>query len=364
MKKIKSFYAILLLAFVFIASCKKDDDDPAAPTAGFTADKTTVMTGEFVQFTNTSQNATAYSWSFGDGTTSTDVSPQKSYTSTGVFTVTLVATGEGGSATSSMQITVQQGDAIYYIEYGNNVIKKLPLDGSGVSTTILNITGKAGVGLAYDNANDKIYFSDFEVTGSGNIWRMNGDGTGLQSIASGLTDPYGIALDLTNGKIYWADDLGNISRSNLDGTSLQTGIVNIAGAQMRAVALDVPNNKMYFYEVNAEKLYSANLDGSNPTAIISGSYGYSILIDHLNGKIYYDERNSGTIKRADLTGAGAITIATTSSRIYGLAIDNDSGKLYWSDRDAGELRKANLDGTIQETVLSGLLSPRGIFLKQ
>ena len=65
-----------------------------------------------------------------------------------------------------------------------------------------------------------------------------------------------------NGKIYWTDDLGNISRSNLDGSNQQIGIVNIAGGQMRAVALDVPNNKMYFYEVNAEKLYSANLDGS------------------------------------------------------------------------------------------------------
>ncbi|MEP7265754.1 MAG: PKD domain-containing protein [Bacteroidota bacterium] len=362
MKKIKSFYGILLLSLVFIASCKKDDD-PDAPTAGFTVSNSTVLLNEIVQFTNTSQNATAYAWSFGDGTTSTDVSPQKSYLSTGVFTVTLVATGEGGSATFSMQMTVQQGDAIYFIEYGNNLIKKLPLDGLGVHTTVLDITGKAGVGLAYDNANDKIYFSDFEVTGSGNIWRVNGDGTGLQSIASGLTDPYGIALDLTNGKIYWADDLGNISRSNLDGTNLQTGIVNIASGQMRAVALDVPNNKMYFYEVNGENLYVANLDGSNPVVLISGSYGYSIAVDGVNGKIYYDERNSGTIKRADLTGSGAITIVTTTSRVYGLAIDADAGKLYWADRDAGELRKANLDGSVPETVQSGLLSPRGIFLK-
>lgn len=75
----------------------------------------------------------------------------------------------------------------------------------------MDIVGKGGVGLAYDATNDKIYYSDFENADEGIIWRMNGDGTGLEKIASGITDPYSIAIDLKGGKIFWADDNGNIS---------------------------------------------------------------------------------------------------------------------------------------------------------
>lgn len=59
-----------------------------------------------VVFVNTSQNATAYSWNFGDGTTSTAANPSKTYNLGGTFTVTLTATGAGGTAAISKQIVI------------------------------------------------------------------------------------------------------------------------------------------------------------------------------------------------------------------------------------------------------------------
>ncbi|MEO8759686.1 MAG: gliding motility-associated C-terminal domain-containing protein, partial [Bacteroidia bacterium] len=44
-----------------------------------------------VSFTNHSQNASAYSWHFGDGDTSTNVSPVHTYTAQGTYTVSLTA---------------------------------------------------------------------------------------------------------------------------------------------------------------------------------------------------------------------------------------------------------------------------------
>jgi len=240
----------------------------------------------------------------------------------------------------------------------------MPLNGSGTVSDVLDITGKAGVGLAYDATNKKIYFSDFETTGEGKIWRVNEDGTGLQEIAGAILDPYGIALDVPGGKIYWTDDEGNISRANLDGSSPQIGLVNILGAQMRAVSLDVANNKMYFYDVNSEDLYSANLDGSNPTIIVGGVYGYAILVDTQNHKIYFDDQNTATLIRADLDGSNQVTIDANGTRIYGMDIDYTAGKIYWSGRDSGELNRANLDGSSPEVLKTGLASPRGLFLKQ
>jgi hypothetical protein len=253
--------------------------------------------------------------------------------------------------------------SIYFMDTVDELMKKLTLDGTGTITTVLDIAGKAGVGIAYDATHDMIYFSDFNDadTPDGKIWKMKKDGTGLTAIVTGLLDPYGIALDVAGGKVYWADDAGNISRANLDGTGKED-LVSMADGWMRAVALDVENSKMYFYEVNNENLYMANLDGSNPTILISGVYGYSIFIDKVNNKIYFDDQNTPALRRANMDGTGIVDIDNTDTRIYGIAMDKDKSKLYWSARDAGEIYEANLNGTSKTTLATGLSSPRGIFL--
>jgi hypothetical protein len=224
-----------------------------------------------------------------------------------------------------------------------------------------------GAGLAYDNVNDKIFMSDYDVTPEGKIWKMDLDGSNAVAIATGITDPYGIALDLTNGKVYWADDAGNISRANLDGTVPQIGLVNIASGMMRAVALDVANNKMYYFEVNNENLWVADLDGTNQAILIASIYGYAIFIDTVNHKIYFNNLYVGTdggLQRANMDGTSIVDIDITESRIYGIDIDYDLNKLYWSGRDTGEIYEANLDGTGKVVLKTGLSSPRGLFLKK
>jgi PKD repeat protein len=102
----KSTIALLYFVTLFIAvsSCKKDPD-PAS--ASFTVDKLTAGVGEVVTFTNASTNATDFLWNFGDGSTSTLESPTHTYSETGIFTVSLTASGEGGDDTFTMQITIE-----------------------------------------------------------------------------------------------------------------------------------------------------------------------------------------------------------------------------------------------------------------
>jgi PKD repeat protein len=364
MKTKKLLCLIGFLAFFVLISCTKDEEKPK-PTAAFTASKTAVIVGEEIQFTNTSENATSYSWSFGDGTTSTEASPAKSYNATGTFTVTLVATGEGGSNSTTLDITVTAA-SLYFMDSSDELMEKLVLDGTGTVTTVKDLAGMSGVGIAYDSVQNKIYFSDFydADTPDGKIWRMNFDGTGLEAIASGILDPYGIALDVTGGKVYWVDDAGNVSRANLDGSSPEIGLIYLPDGWLRAIALDPENNKMYFYDVNMENLYVANLNGSDTTVLIPGVYGYAICVDTRNDKIYFDDQNTPGLRRANLDGTGIVTIDGADTRIYGIDIDYDMNKLYWSARDAGEIYRANLDGTNKEILKTGLTSPRGIFLKK
>jgi PKD repeat protein len=49
-------------------------------------------------FTNTSTGATSYSWDFGDGSVSTGANPSHTYTTSGIYTVTLIATNSNNCA--------------------------------------------------------------------------------------------------------------------------------------------------------------------------------------------------------------------------------------------------------------------------
>jgi len=54
-----------------------------------------------VDFTNLSTDASSASWTFGDSNFSTALNPQHTYTTAGVYTVSLTATGPGGSSTET-----------------------------------------------------------------------------------------------------------------------------------------------------------------------------------------------------------------------------------------------------------------------
>jgi CSLREA domain-containing protein len=78
---------------------------PPAPDADFSsAQRASTLT---VDFTDTSTNSPAqWSWNFGDGTTSTERNPVKTYGQAGQYTVALTVTNGGGTDTVSKQVTV------------------------------------------------------------------------------------------------------------------------------------------------------------------------------------------------------------------------------------------------------------------
>ncbi|MBK9737745.1 MAG: PKD domain-containing protein [Saprospiraceae bacterium] len=65
-----------------------------------------VQNGASITTTNNSQYATSYLWNFGDGETSTSTNPRHTYSSNGVYTITLSATNNCGTISSTQQITV------------------------------------------------------------------------------------------------------------------------------------------------------------------------------------------------------------------------------------------------------------------
>ena len=443
-------YLTLFLMFVCVLSCKDEDEPQPQPASTFTADKTTVKVGEDILFTNNSQNATAFIWSFGDGTTSKVFSPTKAYTTSGTFQVSLVSSGEGGSTISNTTITVaplasftaedesnlvaltpiqftnaskgatsylwsfgnEAGSTsteqnpkftylksgtftvtlkatgatgsttiekqitvnpappeIYFSVYADYVINKISLDGSGQVTTFLNITDKGGPGLVYDDVHGKIYFTDFDLRNEGKIWRVNLDGTELESVVTGLVEPYAIALDVAEGKMYWADDvddtnnIGHIWRANLDGSD-QEDLVSLENGGFRGLALDLKNRKMYYSAQYDRNIYVADMNGDNASVIVPGAYGFAIAVDSKHDKIYFEDYMQDIFQMADLDGNNIVTVDDEATRIYGIAIDSETDKLFWTARDSEAIYTSNMDGSNRVTVKDNVSDVRGIFLRK
>jgi PKD repeat protein len=113
---------LLLVAFSILtmSSCKKDDDDPDPenPIASF---QFAISETNFLEviFTNFSQNATSYSWNFGDGNTSTEENPTHVYSNPGNYTVVLTASNSAGaSANFENTITITDPDEAYKLLTG------------------------------------------------------------------------------------------------------------------------------------------------------------------------------------------------------------------------------------------------------
>jgi PKD repeat protein len=65
------------------------------------------VSGLTVSIRNHTRGADSYRWTFGDGATSTDQSPEHTYADPGTYTITLTATSAaGGTDSGSRQVTV------------------------------------------------------------------------------------------------------------------------------------------------------------------------------------------------------------------------------------------------------------------
>lgn len=375
MNILKRALPAFLITLLIMVGCKNEeynfDSLPPTVKSFFTATYTELHIREEIRFHNESENAESYAWDFGDGTTSAEKDAVKTYTEPGLYTVKLKVIGQGGTGNYSTDLAIIDPDAVgdtdqelYFIEYGADLLRKISLAPGSTVETVLNVAGKEAHAMAYDAVNEKIYYCDFQTSGAGKIWRMNADGSDLEELLSGLSSPYGVALDLGKGKMYIADG-PNVSRANLDGSGYEKEFITVVGGAMRAIGYNSKTNLIYFYEVNVEDLYVAKSDGTGISKIISGAYGYGLFVDEVNEKIYYDDRNQSGLMQANLNGSGSVKIADVTGNRggSGMAVDYGANKFYWAETNNGFIKRANLDGTGAETVLSGVRNPRGMFIK-
>ncbi len=94
---------------------------PLKPTANFSSS----LSNDTVQFSNNSQKANSYSWNFGDGNNSTDKNPKHIYGDTGRFTIQLLAFACNATDTFTQSIYIPPSTIIDTSDT-NDTIKEKP----------------------------------------------------------------------------------------------------------------------------------------------------------------------------------------------------------------------------------------------
>jgi hypothetical protein len=117
--------------------------------------------------------------------------------------------------------------------------------------------------------------------------------------------------------------------------------------------------RLFVLELNAGRIHSMNVDGSDRKTTVTGCYlPDGIVVDVEAGHIYWTNMgipnlNDGSIERADLDGKNRKTIVAqgkthTPKQII---LEKKAGKLYWCDREGMRVMRCNLDGSQLETLI-------------
>lgn len=180
MNSFKTYFAILAVTVVLMASCKKDDLPDDGPNILFT----TAINAYTVTFTNNTQGATSYKWDFGDGATSTDKSPVHTYPGKGKYVPTLtITTGNGKTFEGSTVLRISKSSAV---KLNDNSFT----DWDTVSNSVTYPTGYfRKVKLDYDAENVYFYFEAQSTLAAADIFDFyldtdNNASTGLTTWVS------------------------------------------------------------------------------------------------------------------------------------------------------------------------------------
>ena len=144
---------------------------------------------------------------------------------------------------------------IFWAEGAN--VRSSSLDGSLVKTVI---AGTAPSSVALDPLTQRVYWTD---NGSDTVNRVDYSGANravLYTALDATSNPRGLAIDLTNSKLFWAEG-SDIRSCNLDGTQLSTPVTGIVPD---AVALDPGRKLLYWSDNGTDSVHVAPYSGTPP----------------------------------------------------------------------------------------------------
>jgi len=171
---------------------------------------------------------------------------------------------------------------LYWSDREGMRIMRANLDGSQIETLVETAQGDEArkdarnwcVGMALDVDGGKMYWSQKGSGNNGRIFRANLDGSQIETLFDNLPEPIDIDLDLGDRMMYWTDrgepPAGNtVSRAPMDTGKGKQEILVRGLKEGIGIALDVKGGRMFYTDLGGN-VYSAKLDGSDNSVLLSG----------------------------------------------------------------------------------------------
>ena len=240
--------------------------------------------------------------------------------------------------------------------WGPDKIQRANLDGSNIEDFIPPRIAIPRSGIALDPTEGKIYWTDWSNFA---IRRADLDDSNVENLLPKFSEPLFIALDAVRGKMYWAvysqvdvgRDASAIYRADLDGSNVEGVVGSKAGS--REFILDVDGGKIYWdyedvpptwYPEAPNFIRRADLDGSNveDLVLVLMESGTPRLLDVGGGKVYWgktDWMDETTIQRTELDGSNTEVLVTGVGTLWKFALDPAGNKMYWLEYNDHSRRK-------------------------
>ncbi len=244
----------------------------------------------------------------------------------------------------------------------SDTLYRMNLDGSHVETVAQMETKSEHVFV--DNANKRIYVSHWSTQIF--AWDLtNNTQTMIQNLDNG-EGGQGIAIDPNTSDLFLGLYYGGIYVNNLNGNTSWQQLVSSESlspllGERGQLQIDPTNRQIYFKTAfNGDcglcrYIYRVDYDGKNLTKIIPANGGDDLALDLIARKMYFSNLpGNTTIMRANLDGSGLETIFTVPapySACRAIALDLVEHKIYLNlydesrDWKARAISRVNFDGT-------------------
>jgi DNA-binding beta-propeller fold protein YncE len=268
---------------------------------------------------------------------------------------------------------------LYFTAYNDNTVNKIDLGKAPGSITGLFsgtdfISTPEGIAITKDG-----YLIVTEESTS-RILKMKKDGTGevitLYESTDGVNTPTAIAVDNSNGKIYWCNSgTGQVFRGSANGldkpVALYSGQVLLDYAY--GLAIDKKKGKLYICDFD-QYIKVGNLDGTGSPGIVWDNNKYeqliapsNIYLDTEKGKLYWCDEYANQVVEANMDGTGTPVVLFDHSdgvdRPDGVFVDKADKKIYWSETKGDVIARGSLDGTGDREVLVSNIKPYAIIME-
>ncbi|XP_064478042.1 nidogen-1-like [Ornithodoros turicata] len=200
------------------------------------------------------------------------------------------------------------------------------------------------VGIAVDCSEGRIYWTD---AASGVIRRAWYNGSSPETFRSGLKSPEGLAVDWASKNVFWTDSVADtIEVASIVGdyhsVLIDTGLVN-----PRGITLHPTLGKMYWSDWHraSPRIESAYMDGTGRQVLVEGGgleLPNMLAIDLEHNDLCWTDAGRRTVECVNLSGSGRRTVFTPAEYPFGLALAE--GHVYWTDWNIPFIHRVDRNG--------------------